>query len=194
MQENEPSFAETPKHTAQGSKSMTDSRLLSADISYLRTIQKEVRGLGLNLDVLPSSPAPSSALEPQTATKISQVLAQSPEPKEMTQLGLTLSPGTEIFESGLRRSNPWFSSKQRRDEDTDVRTDSPVSSIAPISKNNREILASDESLTVSALHAAMARRRGGGTNDLVAWMRKKQVTTSKKSNSTRFPESSIYRN
>ena len=202
QQETETIFVSTPKlkSSAEISKQaalmMTDSRLLSADMAHLRTIQKEVRGLGLGLNLdLPRSPSP------QTAAKISRLLAQSPEHEQASTQGLTLSPGSEIlFE---RSSNAWFTTTSKRRsgslppparEDADVRTDSPISTIAPISTviANREILASDESLTVSALQAAMVRRRApSGTNHLVAWMRKQ----AKRSTSNRaFPESSIYRN
>lgn len=191
-----PSFVDTPRQkTTTGAGFLTDSRMLSADMAHLRTIQKQVRDLGLNLKIhqpsTPQSLEESSCSSPQTATKISRALAQSNN--NISGL-LTLSPGTEIFETV--RTNPWFSSAKRRSgslpppsrEDVDnVRTDSPISTIAPVA--NREILASDESLTVSALQAAMARRRApSGTNDLAAWMRKQ----AKKKHSR--ADSSIYRN
>ena len=191
------SFVDTPRQkTSTGAGCLTDSRMLSADMAHLRTIQKQVRDLGLNLKIhqpsTPQSAEQSSCSSPQTATKISRALAQSNN--NISGL-LTLSPGTEIFETV--RTNPWFSSAKRRsgslpppsreDEIDNVRTDSPISTIAPVS--NREILASDESLTVSALQAAMARRRApSGTNDLAAWMRKQ----AKKKHSR--ADSSIYRN
>lgn len=41
------SFVETPKHSSKSinKSAITDSRMLSADMAHLRTIQKEVRGL-----------------------------------------------------------------------------------------------------------------------------------------------------
>ena len=222
---------ETPKN-AEPIK-LSDSHLLSEDLAHLRTIQKEVRGLfGQRSSPAKSTPTryPASTTSdepPQTATKISATLAASPErANETTELGhggfsqLTLSPTTELFDRESVRMNPWFRETRRAArrsgslpvtrEDDQVVT-SPISTIADISAavTNREILADDESMTVMALQAAMARRRapslggnrGGGTSDLAAWLHK-QAASSKTGTSTyrrgssrnNFPESSIYRN
>lgn len=214
------SFVETPKHSSSKSinkSGITDSRMLSADMAHLRTIQKEVRGLfmhdKLTID-LPLSPreiggassSASSSIDPQTATKISRMLGQS-EIGGFSQL--TLSPTTEIFEKV--KTNPWFRKEGRRRSgslpnihDEVVITDSPISTIAPVSAafTNREILANDDSMTVSALQAAMARRRNGrppGASDLVHWLRKQagdNEDSKRRLNNVyrNFPDSSIYRN
>jgi len=204
--QTEDPFVETPKNKEMSRSSMTDSRMLSADLAHLRTIQKEVRGLFNDKPETVSSM--SSSEDPQTATKISRMLA--------SQIGgfsqLTLSPTTEIFEKV--KTNPWFKDSRRRSgslpnvlQDEVVITDSPISTIAPVSAafTNREILANDESLTVSALHAAMARRRApsvgsharkAGTSDLVNRLRKQDPDNKKRMNNVyrNFPDSSIYRN
>ena len=198
IQTEDPSSVETPKN--QSLSGLTDSRMLSADLAHLRTIQKEVRGLFASTS--------SSETDPQTATKISRMLASQTEIGGFSQL--TLSPTTEIFEQV--KTNPWFKDRRRRsgslpniDNDEVVITDSPISTIAPVSAafTNREILANDDSLTVSALHAAMARRRapslGGrkqGTSDLVHRLRKQDPDNKKRMNNVyrNFPDSSIYRN
>jgi hypothetical protein len=213
-------FVETPKSksiSASVVSGVTDSRMLSADMAHLRTIQKEVRGLftheKLVVDFGGSSVTSSCSVDPQTATKISRALGESSE------VDLTLSPTTEIFEKV--KSNPWFKNRRQTSvrrrsgslpniqQDEVVITDSPISTIAPVSGAfpNREILVNDDSMTVSALQGAMARRRApsvggnrGGTRDLASWLRK-QAGTLDEPNKRRlnnvyrnFPDSSIYRN
>jgi hypothetical protein len=207
--ESNESFVETPRHEKSELK-VTDSRMLSADLAHLRTIQKEVRGLFAHDNLVIDLPLDDS-IDPQTATKISRALGQSSEIGEFT-----LSPNTEIFERV--KTNPWFTGNRRRRSgslpniahDEVVITDSPISTIAPVSGafTNREILVNDESVTVSALHAAMARRRvpsvgkskkTAGTSDLVNWLRKQASgndDSKRRLNNVyrNFPDSSIYRN
>jgi hypothetical protein len=198
------SFIETPRNRDQSTSLMTDSRMLSADLAHLRTIQKEVRGLFVS-----KTSSSSSGEDPQTATKISRMLAsQSGEIGGFSQL--TLSPTTEIFEKV--KTNPWFNTDRRRrsgslpnllaqEQDAVVITDSPISTIAPISAavTNREILANDDSMTISALQSAMARKRtprSAGTADLVTKLRRNDPDNKKRLNNVyrNFPDSSIYRN
>lgn len=177
----------------------------------------------------PASFCPESPEDPQTATKISRDLAGSPDKKSVEVRDsshfsrLTLSPTTELFDQV--KANPWFSKTSRRRRSGSLppplsKDDQVVmSSISTIPDcvasgviSNRQILVQDESLTVSALHAAMARRRapslGGylhgsqtGTADLANWLRKQTggktgIVYKPKAHSGRsgFPESSIYRN
>ena len=159
----------------------------------------------------PTSFCPESP-DPHTATKISRDLAGSPEKKlEITDgfSNLTLSPTTELYDQV--KANPWFNRNSREirknrrsgslpprieSKDDEVVMMSSISTI-PESAPSRQILAQDESLTVSALHAAMARRRapslGGhrGTSDLVSWLRK-QATNGKPTFNRRG--STLYRN
>lgn len=222
VQTQQDEFSSSPKSKSSISSAsgmVTDSRLLSADLAHLRTIQKEVRGLFAHEKLIVDVPwsVTSSVDDPQTATKISRLLGQSED------VELTLSPTTEIFERV--KTNPWFksppktaaaASRRRRSgslpnimQDEVVISDSPISTIAPVSGNfsNREILVNDDSLTVSALQAAMARRRApsvgrGGARDLTTWLRKQQATTTNDDQNKRrlnnlyrnFPDSSIYRN
>ena len=72
---------------------------------------------------------------------------------------MTLSPGTELFERDSIKRNPWFKDKVK----------SPGLSNIPMS---REILNEDDSQTVMALQAAMARKKGVVKTDLVTWLKK----------------------
>jgi hypothetical protein len=176
--------------------------------------------------VVPRSPSPirstpptkypasfcQDSLDPHTATKISRDLAGSVKKLETSDgfSNLTLSPTTELYDQV--KTNPWFNRNSREirknrrsgslppriSKDDEVVMMSSISTI-PECNPSRQILVQDESLTVSALHSAMARRRapslGGhhrGTSDLVSWLRK-TATNGKQSSSNRRG-STLYRN
>jgi hypothetical protein len=190
---DETELPETPRQSTMNGFKLTDSRMLSRDMEHLRTIQKEVRGLfrtaadsrdGSVDNTHHTFTSQASSHATSHATKISRLLGMSPEKTEIGGLSqLTLSPGTELMD------NPWFSSRPLRRRRSgslpppsldEVITDSPVSTIAPVSAavTTRELFATDDSLTVSALHAAMARRRApsvGGRADLAGWLKKQET-------------------
>ena len=203
----------TPTRTLTRRPTEGDPKILS-DMEHLRTIQKEVRSLFASVNS--PSPIKSSSLSGfvarypssactetgslQTATKISRVLAASPD-KTSTFSQLTLSPTTELFERDSVRLNPWFERDRRKKVLARRRSGSlpppmsPGSTLPDFSASNvvsnREIPNENDSQTILALQAAMAARRRApsvgaihrikretGTSDLVSWLRK-QASNSK---------------